>query len=216
MPKIVDHEDRRRLIARAFQEQVAELGFATTTYARVAASANISVGLIQHYFADRNALIEFAYHDLVQRRDERIEAGVAAGEKKRWPIRRILDDVVRELLPLDEQRRREHRVAHQLQLAAAQDPHLAALAVGAHEALQQRVVTAVRNGKECGEVESGVNAPIAAVRIISTVYGLADILSLRTDRQPDRHHQVLDPILATVFTGECRRSKARLHALAGG
>jgi hypothetical protein len=51
-----------------------------------------------------------------------------------------------------------------------------------------------------------VDADVAAVRIISAVYGLADILSLRTDRQQDRsHHQVLDPVVATVFTGECRR-----------
>jgi AcrR family transcriptional regulator len=206
VPKIVDHEGRRRLIARAFQEQVAELGFATTTYARIAASANISVGLIQHYFADRHALVEFAYDDLIRCRDDRIEAGVAAGEKKRWPIRRIIDSVVRELLPLDEQRRREHRVARQLQLAAVQDPDLAVLAMGAHEALRQRVATAVRNGKECGEVEPEVDADVAAVRIISAVYGLADILSLRTDRQENRsHHQVLDPVVATVFTGECRR-----------
>ena len=213
VPKIVDHEERRRLIADAFQAQVAELGFPMTTYARVAAAGNFSVGLIQHYFGDRHELLEFSYGDLIRRRDSRIDAGVAAGEAKRWSIRQILDNVVRELLPLDEQRRREHRVARQLQLASGQDPTLAALAVGAHEALRQRVRTAVCNGRECGEVAPGVDPDVAALRIISAVYGLADVLSLRTGPDDNRSYSdVLDPVVATVFSGQCRHHRAEASA----
>ena len=57
---------------------MAEHGFAATTYARVAAAAGISVGLIQHYFADRHELLNYAYDDLIRRRDSRIDAVVAA------------------------------------------------------------------------------------------------------------------------------------------
>lgn len=209
VPKIVDHEERRRSIARAFQDHVAEYGFAATTYARVAASAGISVGLIQHYFTDRHALLEYAYDDLVRRRDERIDDCVAAGEDARWSIRKIIDHAVRELLPLDDQRRREHRVARQLQLAGSQDPALAALAKNAHDALELRVRTAVRNGTECGEVDPAVDAEVAAIRLVSAVYGLADLIAVRavparvSKRQT--YSDVLDPVLGTVFTGECRR-----------
>ena len=209
MPKIVDHEERRQLIARAFQDHVAEHGFAATTYARVAASAGISVGLIQHYFTDRHALLEYAYDDLVRRRDERIDACVAAGEQAQWSIRKIMDDAVRELLPLDDERRREHRVARQLQLAGSQDPALAALARNAHDALELRVRTAVRNGTECGEVEPGIDAEIAAIRMVSAVYGVADLIAVRGN--PARaamrriYSDVLDPVLGTVFTGQCHR-----------
>ncbi|MEV8377541.1 TetR family transcriptional regulator C-terminal domain-containing protein [Kribbella sp. NPDC056861] len=207
VPKIVDHQERRQLIAVAFQEQVAELGFSATTYARVAAGAGISVGLIQHYFADRHELLEYAYDDLIRRRDGRIDAAVAAGEKKRWSIRQILDRAMRELLPLDEQRRREHRIARQLQLTGSQDQALAALAMGAHEALCLRVRTAVSNGRECGEVEPDVDADVAALRIVSAIYGLADVLALQADATDNRtYSEVLDPVVATVFTGECRRA----------
>lgn len=207
VPKIVDHEERRQLIASAFQDQVAEHGFATTTYARVAAAAGISVGLIQHYFADRHELLNYAYDDLIRRRDSRIDAAVAAGEKKHWSIRQIIDRAVRELLPLDEQRRREHRIARQLQLASSQDPALGALALGAHDALCLRVRTAVRNGRECGEVEPGSDPDAAALRIVSAVYGLADVLSLRTSPASIRSSSdVLDPVVATVFSGQCRHA----------
>jgi len=206
VPKIVDHEERRQSIARAFQEQVAELGFAATTYARVATAAGISVGLIQHYFADRHELLEYAYDDLIRRRDHRIDAAVAAGERKRWPISQIIDQAMRELLPLDDQRRREHRIARQLQLTASQDQALATLALGAHDALHLRVRTAVRNGRECGEVAPDINADVAALRIISAIYGLADVLALRpTPKDNPSYSAALAPVIATVFTGKCQR-----------
>lgn len=205
MPKVVDHEERRRLIARAFQDHVAEHGVAATSYARVAASAGISVGLIQHYFADRHALVEHAYDDLVARRDARIDACVAAGEEAHLSIRQIIDRAVRELLPLDDQRRREHRVARQLQLAGARDPALADLAARAHDALHLRVRTTVDNGRACGEVEPGTDADVGATRIVSAIYGLADVLAVRRPEGRPVVDPVIDPVVATVFSGECRR-----------
>lgn len=201
MPKIVDHEQRRAQIARAFQQQVADHGFAAASYAKVAAAAGVSVGLIQHYFENRQDLLEHAFDDLVRRRDARIDAVVAAGEARHHSIRRILDEALRELIPLDDDRRREHRVTQQLRLEAGQDKRLAALAEGAHRALHVRVRTAVGNGKTCGEVEPDVEPGVAATRILAASYGLAEILAL-TGGHP-RLHDVFDPVVATVFTGVC-------------
>ena len=205
VPKIVDHEERRAAIARAFQQHAAEHGFAATSYAKVAAAAGISVGQIQHYFGDRHELLEFAYDDLVRRRDARVDACVSRGEAAHHSIRRILDDALRELLPLDDDRSREHRVGQQLRLEAAHDPALAALAQRAHRALHVRVRTAVGNGTSCGEVAAGVDAGVAATRILSVAYGLADVLALSPRPRRSRQvHEVLEPVVATVFTGRCR------------
>ncbi|WP_340536876.1 TetR/AcrR family transcriptional regulator [Nocardioides sp. GXZ039] len=216
MPKIVDHDQRRADIARAFQQQVAEHGFAATSYARVAAAAGISVGAIQYYFADRQALVAHAFDDLIRTRDARVDDRVEAGERAGLSIRGILDDALLEHLPLDDDRWREHRLGQQLRVEAAQDPDLAALATGAYDALHQRVRGAVLNGTRCGEVAAGVDPDAAAIRIIGATHGVADILALRSPHTLDRrgrvrisHHDVLDPVLGTVFTGECTHHRPR-------
>lgn len=224
MPKVVDHTARRTAIARAFQQLLTDHGYAATTYARIAESANISVGLIQHYFADRHTLLVFAFDEMVRVRDARAEECIIAGEAAQQPIRRILDTALRELLPLDADRRREHLVGQQLRIEGNHDQSLAKVARRSDHIVHQRVRVAVINGKTCGEVHPSVAADVAATRILSTTYGLAALLAAteRTttndtqtdhDRNPDEDapwseaflDAVLDPAVGTVFTGQCRR-----------
>ncbi|MCB5163752.1 TetR family transcriptional regulator C-terminal domain-containing protein [Streptomyces bambusae] len=69
---------------------------------------------------------------------------------------------------------------------------------------------AVRNGKECGEVDAGLDPMPAAVRPAAVMEGLA----LQVYREPEGVEGVpaarlvaplLDAELAAVFTGECRQ-----------
>lgn len=205
VPKIVDHDQRRAEIARAWQHHVADHGFAATSYARVAGAAGISVGTIQYYFADRQALLEHGFADLVRSRDRRIDARVVEGEAAHRPIREIIDAALLELLPLDDERLREHRVTQQLRVEATQDPTLARLAADAHRGQHLRVRTAVDNGTRCGEVERGVDPDVAATRILAATLGLAGIVALPGAPTAPNPHDVLDPVVATVFTGRCRQ-----------
>jgi len=201
MPKIVDHGARRDLIARAFAAHVAELGFSATTYARTAAATGYSVGTIQHYFGSRDELAQAAFDRLLADRDARISDVVAAGEAEEQPIRAILRRAVTELLPMDEARRREHRVTLWLRVEGQHDPTLARIASGSDADLHRRVAQAVVNGTRCGEVEPRVDPAVAASMVLATVHGLA--LELASGGGPAAE-EVLDPVLATVFTGRCR------------
>jgi len=208
MPRVADHDARRALIARTFQRHVVQHGLPATTFARVAAAAGISVGLIQHYFASRDELLRFVYLDALRRRDDRIAMRIAEGEAAERPIRDIVATAVRELLPLDEVRIDEHHVSQNLLTQALHDPALAEVAAGADRALHLRASTAVRNGKECGEVEPGIDAEAAAAGILATTYGLAIRLALAAPVGPsirqDHADAVLEPVLAITFTGRCR------------
>ncbi|MFI7071230.1 transcriptional regulator, TetR family [Micromonospora sediminicola] len=207
MPRVVDHEERRTLIARTFQRHVLVHGLAATTFARVAASAGISVGLIQHYFTNRDELLRFVYLDALRRRDDRIVAHIAEGEAAERPIRDMLAAAVRELLPLDGTRTAEFHITQNLLTQALHDPEIAEVAVRADRDLHLRASVAVRNGKKCGEVEPDVDADTAAARILATAHGLAIRLALTrppTATASTGHvDAVLGPILAAVFTGRC-------------
>ncbi|MGW9480096.1 TetR/AcrR family transcriptional regulator [Saccharomonospora azurea] len=204
MPRIVDHDERRHRIARAFQRLLAAEGFAAVSFSRLATEAGVSVGLIQHYFVSKDALLRFAYDDAAARLSERVRARVRSGEAAGLPSARVLLDSLAELLPLDAERDLEYRVRQGLQAQALHHAELADVARRAGGDLLGYVTAVVEAGKACGEVDSGVDAPLAARAILATVQGLADQVVLSgADSFPAR--DVLARAVGTVFTGACAR-----------
>lgn len=57
MPKIVDHDQRRDLIASAAAELIAEKGLAAATFREIAARTGFSKGVIEHYFDDKTHIV---------------------------------------------------------------------------------------------------------------------------------------------------------------
>ncbi|PRX99105.1 TetR/AcrR family transcriptional regulator [Allonocardiopsis opalescens] len=199
MPRLADHDQRRAQIARAFQRLLAADGFTGVSFMRVAAEAGVSVGLIQHYFPGKDALLRFAYHDAVQRMSERVRARVRDGEATRLPIAEVLLGSLLELLPLDAERELEFRVRQGLQAQALNHPGLAEVARRAGGELLGYVTTAVENGMARGEVEPGTDPMLAARLILATVQGLGDQVVLSgADAFPAR--EVLSRAVAVVFS----------------
>lgn len=60
MPKIVDHDQRRDVIARAAAELIAEKGLAAATFREIAAHTGFSKGVIEHYFDDKEHIVSKA------------------------------------------------------------------------------------------------------------------------------------------------------------
>jgi TetR/AcrR family transcriptional regulator, transcriptional repressor of bet genes len=57
MPRVVDHEERRRQIVFALWLVIAEHGIEGVSLRHVAAEAGVSMGRIQHYFGTKEALV---------------------------------------------------------------------------------------------------------------------------------------------------------------
>ncbi|MFD0891598.1 TetR/AcrR family transcriptional regulator, partial [Streptosporangium algeriense] len=96
MPKRVDHDARREEIARAALRLCVREGPASVTVGRVAAEAEISKGLVQHYFPAKEALLRLAA--AVQRHD--IESAVAAAVRPGDPPRTTLRQALLALVDL--------------------------------------------------------------------------------------------------------------------
>lgn len=100
MPKIVDHEQRRRVLARAVVEVAVQRGLDNASLRVVAEHAGMSMGTVQHYFADREAMLEFVLDYTQQQRTARIERAVKALAAP--TPRAILDSLIDEILTVDE------------------------------------------------------------------------------------------------------------------
>jgi AcrR family transcriptional regulator len=102
MPKVVDHENRRRELASAVWRLILRQGIEGVSIRDVAAEAQWSSGALRHYFTTKEELLSFALRLVIDRVVARLSAG-PRGKSPRDAVRHIL----RELLPLDADRRAE-------------------------------------------------------------------------------------------------------------
>ncbi|MDT0274822.1 TetR/AcrR family transcriptional regulator [Blastococcus goldschmidtiae] len=97
MPKIVDHDERRRSLIEATWRVIAREGIASATTRGIAREAGCSSGVLAHYFADKAELMAsamLAAHAEVHARLDPELTGLAS-------VRQYM----LECLPLDERRR---------------------------------------------------------------------------------------------------------------
>jgi AcrR family transcriptional regulator len=108
VPKIVDHEQRRRELAEALWRVIAASGPAAVSIRSVAAEAGWSPGALRHYFQTREELLVFAMNLSEDRATERIR-GLSARQPADMPLTDRVAEYAEQLLPLDETRRAEYR-----------------------------------------------------------------------------------------------------------
>ena len=65
MPKVVDHEQRRRELAAAVWRVIGREGVAEVSIRAVAAESGWSTGALRHYFATRAELLAFACEEVI-------------------------------------------------------------------------------------------------------------------------------------------------------
>ncbi|MEJ6012259.1 TetR/AcrR family transcriptional regulator [Corynebacterium sp. H127] len=100
MPKLVDHEERRRTLAKAIVDIAGEKGLEGATLRAVAKQAGLSMGAVQHYFTDREAMLDFVLEFVQQQRGEKIRCAIEQLENPQ--PKSMLWAMVKEILFADE------------------------------------------------------------------------------------------------------------------
>ncbi|MEE2060962.1 TetR/AcrR family transcriptional regulator [Rhodococcus artemisiae] len=105
MPRLVDHEVRRREITDAVRRVIVASGLEGVTFQSVAAEAGISVRLVQYYFGTKTEFLLATHRSVME------DAGARFGERLAAQSdaapREAIRTVLTELLPLDDRRREE-------------------------------------------------------------------------------------------------------------
>ncbi|GAA1182439.1 TetR/AcrR family transcriptional regulator [Nesterenkonia xinjiangensis] len=110
MPKKVDHHQRRELIAAAVMRVVAHHGLGAASLRTVAAEAGVTGGMVQHYFPNMEAMLDFAMQSARARYGERMEHALAALGDNPEPTA-VLEAALIALLPRSKEERADGRVA---------------------------------------------------------------------------------------------------------
>ncbi|MCX7057158.1 MAG: TetR family transcriptional regulator C-terminal domain-containing protein [Proteobacteria bacterium] len=80
MPKIVDHARRREEIAALTVRVIRTEGSASATIRRIATEGGFSIGVLGHYFKDKDDLVAFAFQWMATQSFKELDVAVAAAE----------------------------------------------------------------------------------------------------------------------------------------
>ncbi|WP_137723336.1 TetR/AcrR family transcriptional regulator [Prescottella subtropica] len=147
MPKLVDHDERRREIICATWRLIASEGMSATGVRRIADEAGLANGTVRHYFADKRAILRAAHEHIVAETNRR--ADEARGEAIGL---RALRAFCLEVLPVTADARLEARIAMALWHHAATDPESARINAVVVAQWRGVVVTHLREAAALGEL----------------------------------------------------------------
>lgn len=123
MPKVVDHDERRRQIAAAVSDIAATRGLGDVSFREVASQAGVSVSLVQHYFGDKANLLKTTLEIQSEAMDAHIAERLADLGADPDPIA-LLRAVAHAFLPIDDVSRRSMLLYHGFAATALTDPAL--------------------------------------------------------------------------------------------
>lgn len=177
MPKVVDHEQRRRELAEAVWRVIRRTGVDGASVRTVAHEAGWSAGALRHYFRTQSALLDFA----IELAADRIRDRLAALEFADDP-RRAVEQLLSELLPLDDERQAENEVWLAFTARALIDAQLQVRQVEIDDELRAACVRAVG----MLGLPAGRERALEAERLHALLDGLALHGATRPDRLPPR------------------------------
>lgn len=197
MPKVVDHQQRRREIADAVSRIAGDRGLRGVSFREVAAEADVSVSLVQHYFGSKENLLvttleiqSALFADLII--DRLADLGAEEGSVKR------LRAIVTSFIPTDDQSRAAMVLYHAFAGAALTDPKLRqADAFRNAESLKAAMALELALAQESGEHSPDFDPATEATAILSLVLGLS-LATLLEQTTPEEAIAVLDAHLARL------------------
>jgi AcrR family transcriptional regulator len=197
MPKVVDIEARREELAEALWLVIRRDGLERASVRNVAREAGISMGALRHYFGTQDELLVFAMRLVIERARARVEAL----ELSSCGPRQAVEMVLREVLPLDAERRVEAEVWLALAGRALVDPTLRALREESDDLLRGLCQRLVGMLVDSGEAAPGLGVDLDAELLYAVVDGLAVHAVVRPERATT---DLVEAALARHLDGLCR------------
>ncbi|GIG68949.1 TetR/AcrR family transcriptional regulator [Phytomonospora endophytica] len=190
MPRVVDHESRRRRIAAAVFGLIAEGGLEAATLREAADRAGVSMGAVQRCFATKEQLMLFVHDYLNAQVTARVQTRIDAAPDPGDTVT-MLAETLAGILPLDEDSRAESRVWLAFAAQAAVDPALGELQRRSYRELAALFALLVRAAAESGRFRAGLDPDVVAADLVTMTDGLSVqlLVGLHT---PDSARVVLD------------------------
>ncbi|MGM9925411.1 MAG: TetR/AcrR family transcriptional regulator [Bacillus sp. (in: firmicutes)] len=186
MPKIVNHEKKRKVIAEATWRIISEQGMEGATVRNIAEEAGLSLGALQHYFSSQAGLLSYAMDLVIERVTTRINT-VAAND---LPPKQMVVEILLQAIPTDKETMLEMKVWFEFVMYARNKPELHK--VQGDEILRNIKAFLERLGR-LGLLRADLDVAVEADKL----YTLVDGMALHAMLKPDIWHK--DRIVAVLM-----------------
>ncbi|WP_339280365.1 TetR/AcrR family transcriptional regulator [Lysinibacillus sp. FSL P2-0066] len=194
MPKIVDHDEKRKQIAEAAWNIIRKEGVEKASIRRVAAEAGMSSGALRHYFSTQDEMLLFIMNYY-------LEEGKKRSQNKEWsenPVQAV-EEVLLELVPIDEEKKIETSVWWILALRSLTSDTIKdkkdEMTDGTYELANSMIeILALK-----GVLSDSMNAELEKSRLTALIEGLSIHALLRPDvYSPEKVKEVIRYHLKTL------------------
>lgn len=168
MPKIVNHEERREFIARVSADIIADQGLEQATIREIALRTGFSKGVIEHYFDDKEHIIDMALNWVNDRFMIR-ERKLTEGKKGLVALHARLTGA----LPLTKESVQEWKIRMRFWSIAAVQNDLHSLQNRRLTLTRQRYEQDLEEASQLGEIDPTVDITRAADMLIHFVSGIS-------------------------------------------
>ncbi|RVX44044.1 TetR family transcriptional regulator [Nonomuraea polychroma] len=168
MPKIVDHDERRREVLSAARRVIVRDGIDAATTRAIAKEAGYSNGVLAHYFADKDEILLSALRQSHQRIRARLTRKVE-GVTGLAALRELLLDN----LPLDAERTQETRLEVSFWSRSLASERLAEVQRTEAEELRAAVRDLLGEARSAGELRADDNLDDLTEHLLALVDGLS-------------------------------------------
>ncbi|MEK4665705.1 TetR/AcrR family transcriptional regulator [Priestia sp. FSL H7-0729] len=196
MPKIVDHDKQRVLVAEAAWRIIRRDGMEQASVRNIAEEAGISVGSMRHYFSTQSELLRYAMNLVSERVSNRIQQMSFTGSP--------LDNMkclLLELLPNTDEKLAEMEVWYAFTARSKTDSTLKELADTVYDELRQAVSYVITHLNEHDLTQPDLDIGLEIERL----YALVDGLGIHTVLRPDKMNaKLMDDVLTLHLASLCR------------
>jgi AcrR family transcriptional regulator len=205
VPKVVDHDARRRDFIKAAYETITENGLANTTVRAVARKAGYTTGALVHYFGDKDELIRLAldYSGEVVR-----DRMVAAHQRQRG--RKALREIIVEALPLDKERNANWRLWLALWYHSEDNADMRTEEKRRYREWTGRLARALEESVSDGELAKSTDVKVEVQSLVAFIDGLG-VQHLMSSRgmSAKRLTNLLDRYLERLYATKRERLTSR-------
>jgi AcrR family transcriptional regulator len=184
LPRIVDHEERRREVAAAVLRVVARSGLNGVTMREVAAESGWSTGVLSHYFDSKRHLLHAALVEVSRQAGHHLRTAAGLQRAPLDTLRALLE----EMLPLDERRTALCQVFSYFYGEGAAGGSTADELSSYYRVWRHFVCDAIVAGQADGSIRDDVNPELMAEVLVAMADGLGlqatfDMMALPAERQ---------------------------------
>ncbi|WP_339275488.1 TetR/AcrR family transcriptional regulator [Paenibacillus sp. FSL W8-0426] len=198
MPKIVDHDKQRLLVAEAAWRVIRRDGMEQASVRKIAEEAGISPGSMRHYFSTQSELLLYAMTLVSKRVHERIKRLDLNGPPLENAKRLLL-----EVLPTTEENMAEMEVWYAFTAKSKTDPALKSLADQVYGELRYTASSVIQYLIKLGLAKPDMQEQLETERLYALIDGLAVHAILNPEQMEP---QLLEDIVELHLSSLCSKT----------